>query len=67
MQRIHEAGFLSVIADKAIDSVNYEQLSISVQYFENGLKYKRFIAFCECQEAVSGDAIANAILDHLTE
>ena len=31
VQRIHEAGFFSIIADEATDSANEEQLSISVR------------------------------------
>ena len=65
--RIHEAGLFTVIADEATELANDEQLSMSVGYLENGLPNKRFIGLCECQEGVSGEAIANVLLDCLTE
>ena len=66
IQRIHEAGFYSIIADEATDSANQEQLSISVWYLEKGTPTERFLCFRKCQEGVCGEAIANAILERLT-
>ena len=62
IQRIHEAVF-SVIADEATDSANIEQLLISIRYLENGIPKEWFISFHKCQEGVSQEANANAILD----
>lgn len=50
-----------LMADKATDSANTEQLSISVRFFDGGSREK-FLGFVLCESGVTGEAIAENIL-----
>ena len=69
LDEVRAANFFSIIADKATDSANDEQLAISIRYV-NPRTYcieERFVAFSECLSGVSGEAIANQILKLLND
>ena len=59
------ARFFSIIANEAPDSANDEQLSISLRFVneETQMPEERFLAFSECVTGVTGEAIAECILE----
>ena len=67
LQRIRKVGFFSIIADKATDVANDEQLSISIHFVDGDLPSERFLSFNECLSGVSGENIADDIIDKLVE
>ncbi len=67
LEMVQKAGFFSVIADEATDTVNDEQLSICVRFLDGGLPHEKFLAFHECQSGVTGEALADDILSKLAE
>ena len=64
LEMVQNAGFFSVIADKATDD---EQLSICVRFVYNGTPCEKFLAFHECHSGVTGKAIADDILSKFVE
>ena len=56
------------MVDKATDAANNEQLTVSLQYIHPGTRKieQRFLAFSECIACVSGKAIADRILQLLS-
>ena len=67
LDKICKAGYFSVIADEATDISNDEQLSISIRYLDEGCPTEVFMAFHECTSGVTGQAIADDILEKLEE
>ena len=67
--KVCQARFFSVIADEATDTVNVEQLSISVRFVDSAKPCKRFLTFhkCTCTSGVTGEALADTILAQLVE
>lgn len=66
LDMIRTAKFYSVIADEATDSANAEQLAISIRFFDGSTPREKFIGFYQCTTGVSGEAIANDILQQLS-
>ena len=64
---VRRAGFFSVIADEATDTANHEQLAISIRFVKNCQPCERFIGFHRCVTGVSGQALADDILEMLAE
>ena len=62
-------GFFSISADEATDCAIDEQLAVSVRYVNphTGSIEERFLAFSECLSGVTGSAIANHILQLLSD
>lgn len=61
---VQSSPFYSVIANEASDAVNDEQLAISVRYLTaNGELQEKFLSFIECLSGVSGEALADNILN----
>lgn len=67
LHKVQEAKYYSIIADEATDEANDEQLSISIRYVDNGTPCEKFLTFHECQSGVTGEAIADAILEQLAK
>ena len=67
LAKIRQARYYSVIVDEATDVSNDEQLSISIQYVDDGTPTEVFVAFYECITGVTGRAIADNILLKLSE
>ena len=67
LDKIRKAGYFSVIADENTDISNDEQLSISIRYLDEGCPTEVFMAFHECTSGVTGQAIADDILENLEE
>jgi len=66
-QEIRDAKFFSILADEARDCSNKEQLSLIIRYVdakENKIREK-FLGFIECNEGVTGAALAKKITDTL--
>lgn len=66
LKEVHDAHLFSDMADEATDAANEEQLSISLRYVKQNTRtiQERFLAFSECVTGVSGEAIADHILQH---
>ncbi|XP_065891618.1 52 kDa repressor of the inhibitor of the protein kinase-like [Dysidea avara] len=64
LDKVHKAGYFSIIADEATDISNDEQLSISV-YLDEGCPTEVFMEFHKCTSGVTGQAIADNILSKL--
>ena len=66
---VREAIFFTIMADEATDSVNDEQLAVSVRYVNSRTKSieERFLTFSECLSGVTGRAIADRILKLLSD
>ena len=62
---VYEAKIYSVIADKATDRSNKEQLSITIRFVNNNKPVEKFLGFQECASGVSGEALADSILEQL--
>ena len=65
VERVKKCRFYSVIADEVTNSVNTEQLSLVICYFDPESKTvaERLLDFTSCQLGVTGHAIAATILD----
>ena len=68
LEEIRVARFFSVMVDEATDAANDEQLTVSLRYVHPNTKNieERFLAFSECVTGVSGKAIADRILQLLS-
>jgi len=64
---IHQAGIYSVIADEATDRSNKEQLSITIRFVNDNKPVEKFLGFQECASGVSGEALADSILEKLND
>ena len=64
LEEIRAAGFFSIMVDEATDAANDEQLTVSLRYVHPNTRkiQERFLAFSECVTGVSGEAIADRIL-----
>ena len=62
LKSIRDAGFFRVIADKATDAANQEQLFISIRFVEKSEPCERFMGFTRCATGITGEAIADNIL-----
>ena len=51
--------FFSVIADKATDVANFEQLSISMCIVDGETVCEKFLAFLKWEKGVTGEALAD--------
>ena len=65
--KVRGAQCFTIIADEVTDSSNKEQLSIVLRYVDpdNYCIHEDFIAFLECDTGISGQALADKILDFL--
>ena len=68
MKQVRAAGAFSIMADEATDAGNKEQLAICVRYVNKSTQEieECFLGFSECVTGVTGEAIANRLLQHLT-
>ena len=65
---VKEAKFYSILADEATDCANIEQMSLVVRFVDTSASIREeFLGFVACKLGVSGEAIANTILDFLRE
>ena len=65
---VKEAKFYSILADEATDCANIEQMSLVVRFVDTSASIREeFLGFVACKRGVSGEAIANTILDFLHE
>ena len=62
-------NLLSIMADEVTDSVNDEQLAISLRYVNQSSQKteERFLAFSECKAGVTGCALADQLLEYLSK
>ena len=69
LNEVRDAPFFSIMADEATDAANKEQLAISVRYVKEATRSieERFLGFSECVTGVTGEAIADRILQHLVD
>ena len=60
--------FYSILVDEATDSANVEQLSISIHFLDSDSNstQEKFLAFLDCHSGITGEAIAQKILQQLT-
>ena len=63
---IKKAKYFSVLADETTDVSNTEQMALAIRYFNGKCITEKFISFIEC-ENLSGESIANLIMDTLTK
>ena len=68
LEEIRRACFFSIMMDEATDAANDEQLTVSIRYVHASSRKieERFLAFSECITGVSGKAIADRILQLLS-
>ena len=68
LEEIRAARFFSIMVDEATDAANVEQLTVCLRYVHPGTRKieERFLAFSECVTGVSGKAIADRILQLLS-
>ena len=64
---VRAAGAFSIMADEATDAGNKEQLAICVRYVKKEAIEESFLGFSECVMSVTGEAIADCLLQHLTD
>ena len=66
---ILETRFYSVMVDEATDAAIDEQLAVSIRYVKPSVICieEKFLAFSECLTGVTGDAIADHILQLLAD
>ena len=64
LKEIRSASLFSVMADEATDSANDEQLAVSIRYVHSSTNEieERFLAFSECIDGVTGEALADQLL-----
>ena len=69
LDNIRAAGAFSIMADEATDAGNKEQLAICIRYVNRGTREieERFMGFSECVTGVTGEAIADRLLQHLSD
>lgn len=69
LAEVRTARFFSIMVDEATDAANDEQLTVSIRYVKpnNRTIEERFLAFSECVTGVSGEAIADRILQLLAD
>ena len=69
LKDIRAAGLFSFTADEVADASNKEQLAISIRYINPATEMieERFLAYSDCITGVSGEAIADHLLHHLSE
>lgn len=66
IHQVKQSPLFSVIADEVTDSSNREQLSLVLRYIDsNGHIQEDFVDFMECDEGITGQAIADKILSSL--
>ena len=67
LKQVRAANLFSVMTDEATDSANDEQLAISLRYVNQSSQRieEQFLAFSECIAGVTGEAIADQLLQHL--
>ena len=61
---VRKAVIYNVIANEATDRSNKEQLSITIRFIHNK-PVENFLGFKECTSVVSGEALADGILQQL--
>ena len=68
LKQVHAANLFSIMANKATDSANDEQLAISWRYVNQSSQKieERLLAFSECKAGVTDSALADQILEHLS-
>ena len=65
---INEAGAFSLLVDEASDSSNKEQLPLILRFVDKERNVREeFVGFYECEDGVTGQAIATLILKALQE
>ena len=64
---INEAGAFSLLADEASDSSNKEQLPLVLRFADKERNVREFFGFYECEDGVTGQAIATLILKPVQE
>ena len=65
---INEAGAFSLLADEASDSSNKEQLPLVLRFVDQERNVREeFVRFYECEDGVTGQAIATLILKAVQE
>lgn len=65
---INEAGAFSLLADEASDSSNKEQLPLVLRFVNKERNVREeFVGFYECEDGVTGQAIATLILKAVQE
>ena len=64
---INEAGAFSLLADEASDSSNKEQLPLVLRFVDKERNVREFFGFYECEDGVTGQAIATLILKPVQE
>ena len=56
LKSVHDACFFPVIADKATNAANQEQLSITVWFVDKSEPCERFLGFLKRDTGVTGEA-----------
>lgn len=65
---INEAGAFSLLADEASDSSNKEQLPLVLRFVDKEINVREeFVGFYECEDGVTGQAIATLIVKAVQE
>ena len=65
---VKEAKFFSVFADEATDCANIEQMSLVVRFVDKTFSIREeFLGFVPCKLGLSGEAVAQTILNTLHE
>lgn len=65
---VKEAKFFSVFADEATDCANIEQMSLVVRFVDKTFSIREeFLEFVPCKLGLSGEAVAQTILNTLHE
>ena len=63
---IKKSKYFSVLADETTYIPNTKQMDLAIRYFDSKYITEKFISFIEC-ENISGESIANLIMDTLTK
>ena len=66
LEQVRATGSFSIMADEATDAGNKEQLAICVRYITHVIE-DSLLGFSECVTGVTGEAIADRIIKHLTD
>lgn len=68
LDEVRAARFFSIMVDEATDAANDDQLTVSLRYVHPSTRKieERFLAFSECVTGLSGKAIADRILQLLS-
>ena len=69
LEQVRATGSFSIMADEATDADNKEQLAICVRYINKSTHVMEdsLLGFSECVTGVTGEAISDRILKHLTD